>query len=307
MAEWRTFQWESAWATYGAALPQGSPVPAPVAQARPARRLRDACEPIATHAWWSRPVTERMGQLGLDFFRGYLWGRAAALGEPPAALVVATFAVFHPPFLSDIYEDARRRASRAAVLEVREQATTESLGRILGTAEVGPVVAALRRGIEDADLAGRPLFAGLLSLDWPQHPLGQLWRACELVREHRGDSHNAACIAAGLDPVEMNVLTELYVGYPLGAYTATRNWSPEAIRASADRLQAQGLLEHDRLTDQGRQFREQIEHHTDAMQQQIVDGIGADFDLVVEQLDVWSAACIAAQAFPANALKRAAG
>lgn len=306
-AVWQPVAYDAAWERYGPPLPEGTPTPDPVAPALPARRLRDACEPIAAHAWWSRSATERMGELGLDFFLGYVWGRAAALGEPPAALVVATFAVFEPAFLSTAYEEARRRSGRADVLRVREEGATESLGRILSSADVGAVVAALRRALDAADVAGRPLFAGLRSLPWPKQPVGQLWRACELVREHRGDGHVAASIAAGLDPIAMNVLTELYVGYPVGEYTASRAWSVEAIRATIERLEADGLVADGRLTEQGRRFREELERRTDAMQQPIVDGLGSDFDPVVAQIDAWSGACIAAKAFPANALKRAAG
>ena len=59
-------------------------VPAPVVGAGPARRLRDAIEPIAMHAVWARRTNERLAGLGLDFLGGYVWGRAAALGEPDA-------------------------------------------------------------------------------------------------------------------------------------------------------------------------------------------------------------------------------
>ena len=53
----------------------------------------------------------------------------------------------------------------------------------------------LRRGIDAADPAGRPLFAGLAGREWPSDEYGQLWRACDILREHRGDSHVAACVA----------------------------------------------------------------------------------------------------------------
>src|SRR5947207_1327318 len=77
--------------------------------------------------------------------------------------------------------------------------------------------------------AGRPLFAGLAGLPWPADELGQLWHACAMLRELRGDSHLAACVAAGLTGLEANILTELQVGWPLHSYTATRGWPPEAM------------------------------------------------------------------------------
>ena len=287
--------------------PEGAPVPTPVANARPPRRLRDASEPIAMHSVWSRAVNERLAGLGLNFLTGYVWGRAAALGEPPASLVASAFAVFEPGLIGGLYEEGRSRSGRDAMLEAREQATIGSLRRTLGDVEVAPVVAALRRGLEAADPTGRPLFAGLRSLGWPDDPFGQLWRACELLREHRGDSHVAACISAGLGPVAMNVLTELWVGMPLGSYTATRGWSREVIDATGDRLRADGLVADGALTDAGRRLRDEIEARTDAQEQPIVDAIGPELDTVLAQLEAWSTACIEAGAFPPNIYKRAAG
>lgn len=287
--------------------PAGVPTPAPVAEARPPRRLRDAIEPLAMHDIWCRRTNERLAAFGLDFLGSYVWGRAAALGEPEAGVVVAAFAVFEPGLITATYERARGRVGRAALIAARVEATTASLRETLGDADVSDAVAVLRRGLDAAEGAGRPLFSGLRSLAWPEEPVGQLWRACDLLREHRGDSHIAACISAGLDPVTMNILTELWVGMPLGSYTATRGWSPEAIAASAARLAADGLVHGGALTAAGREFRDRIEERTDAQEQPVVDAIGDDFERVATQLNTWSARCIEAGAFPPDTLKRAAG
>ena len=45
-----------------------------------------------------------------------------------------------------------------------------------------------------ADPTGRPMFAGLSRLPWPDHQLGQLWHAATQLREYRGDGHLAACV-----------------------------------------------------------------------------------------------------------------
>ena len=52
------------------------------------------------------------------------------------------------------------------------------------------------RIVDAADTTGRPMHAGLTALAWPDDPLGQLWHACTVLREHRGDGHLAACVAA---------------------------------------------------------------------------------------------------------------
>jgi hypothetical protein len=273
----------------------------------PARRLRDAHEPIAMHAPWSRLTNERLAALGLNFLTGYVWGRASALGEPAAGVVVSAFAVFEPGLMASAYEEGRAKVPRAEMVEVRNEATTESLRAVLGDVDVSSVVSVLRRGIDAADGTGRPLFSGLASQPWPAHPIGQLWRACDVLREHRGDTHVAVCVAAGLGPMAMNLLTELYMGMPLFTYSATRGWPQEALEAAADQLRADGLLDGDRLSETGRRFREDIEARTDAAQQAIVAAIGDDLDDTIRALDTWSAACVEARAFPPGIHKRAAG
>jgi hypothetical protein len=282
-------------------------VPAPVAAASPARRLRDALEPIAMHSVWSRTTNERLAGLGLDFLGAYVWGRAAALGEPDAGVVVSSFAVFEPRMLTATYEQARSACSRPSMLAARAEATIESLGATLGDADVTLVADRLAAAVMAADVTGRPLFAGLARQPWPDEPIGRLWRACELAREHRGDSHVAASIVRGLDPITMNVLTELWVGFPLGGYSATRGWRAEQIEQTAAALRAVGLLEGDQLTAVGLRARDELEATTDALEQPIVEALGADLDAVTDQLAHWSERCIAAQAFPPDAFKRAAG
>jgi len=286
--------------------PEGS-VAAPTIDPSPARALRDAIEPIAMHVVWARATNERLATLGLDFLTGYVWGRAAALGEPDAAVVAATFAVFEPAFVGAMYDAGRNACDRETMLSARSEATIASLTEALGDADVASVADALASAVAAADGTGRALFSGLRAQAWPDAPVGRLWRGCELVREHRGDSHVAACTAQGLGPVEMNILTELWVGMPLGAYTATRGWAPAAIAAAADALRARGLLEADDLSSSGRALRNDIEATTDAMQAPLLVALGPDLEAIVTQLAEWSERCIAARAFPPDVYKRAAG
>jgi helix-turn-helix protein len=299
--------YEQVRAVFFAAQPEGVDEPAAVRAGSPARRLRDALEPIAMHAVWCERTNAALADLGLDFLQGYVMGRASALGEPAPGVVAAAFAVFEPGFVRGLYETARTGLSRTDLLLTRDKATIISLRGLLGGADVAPVAAVLRRGLDAAEAVGRPLFAGLADRPWPGDPYGQLWRACDLLREHRGDSHVAACVAAGLDAVEMNILTELWLEMPLFSYTASRAWSPDAMQAAADRLRARGLLDGDALSAAGRNVREAIEARTDRAQQPILQAIGADLDGVVQQLNQWSAVLVDGGAFPPDPLKRAAG
>ena len=282
-------------------------VPGPVAAGSPARQLRDAIEPIAMHSVWSRRTNERLAAFGIDFLGRYVAARAALLGQPDAGVVVSSFAVFEPAMLTATYEQARAACPRDTLVAARDEATIASLQAVLAGADVTGVADRLAAAVAAADPTGRPLFAGLARQAWPDDPVGRLWRACELAREHRGDSHVAVCVSRGLGPVAMNVLTELWLGMPLGGYSASRGWSPEQIAAAADHLRADGLLDGDELSAAGRAWRDAVEADTDALEASIVEALGADFAADVAALDEWSARCVAARAFPPDVFKRAAG
>jgi len=293
-----------------APAPDGTPQPAVVREGSPARRLRDAAEPLGIHAAWSRTVNERLAAYGLDFLSSYVWGRAATLGEPAPAVVAAAFAAFEPGLVASLYDAGRRALGRDEFLRVQEEAVAASLRDILddeSEADVRRADAILRRAVDAVDGTGRPLFSGVRVLDAPADPLAALWRACQAVREYRGDSHVAAYIGAGLDPVEMNILTELWVGWGLGSYVATRGWSAERIDRALATLRSAGLVDGDALSEEGQRARWEIEEHTDRMVQPLVEAIGDDLAWVLDRLNGWGAMLIKADAFPPNPLKRAAG
>jgi hypothetical protein len=290
--------------------PAGTPEPGPVQTGGPARRLRDAIEPLGTQGFWSPLANARLAARGVDFLSGYVWGRAAPMGEPVGQLVAAAFAAFEPTLIADLYEQGRRAVARAELLALLDIAVAENLRAILGpdaAVEVGALASTLRRGVEAVDGTGRPMFTGVRALAWPVDPYAQLWRSCHALREHRGDGHIAAYVAAGFDPVDMNILTELWVGWPFGEYSGTRAWPSDRTEASLARLRAAGLLEGDALTEAGRRTRQEIEDRTEALEQPVVDAIGADLEVVLTRLNAWGAALTAAGAFPPSPLKRAAG
>ena len=299
--------YDDAVATFASPRPAGTLLPEVVRGGAPARRLRDACEPLAMHALWNRHTNERLAALGLDFLTGYVGGRAASLGEPSPPVVVAAFAWFEPVLLAGLYEAARSAAPREQLLAVRDAATAASLAEVLAGDDPAEVADLVADAAEGAEGAGRPLFSGLRGRGRPGDPFQRLWWACDLVREHRGDSHVAVANAAGLGPVEMNVLTECWLGMPLLSYTATRGWPEAAMRAAVEGLQARGWLRDGALTATGRAARAGIEDRTDAAEQAIVAALGGRLDDVCARLDGWSQRCIAAGAFPADILKRAAG
>ena len=303
-------QWSDVAAAY--LTPSGGEGPAPSVPGSDARRLRDAVEPIATIGWWAQAAGDEFESAGLDFFGGYVWGRAAALGPSAAAsTIVAAFGVFDAGLLGAVLDAAKPIASHAQILASRERGASaglEAATRSIDTELVASSARRLRAAMEHVDEASRPLFGGLRSLPAPTGPHGALWRAAEMFREHRGDGHIAACVAAGLDQVEMNVLTELWLGYRLGEYSGTRGFAPDRLQLALASLVARGWVDGDgALTVDGREMREQIEHATDVSQQQVMAALGRDAGALIADLAGIGDAVVAAFAAPADSRKRAAG
>lgn len=275
----------------------------------PARRLRDTIEPLAAVCYWSEPAYDAYAAHGLDFLLGYVWGRSSSLGEPEAMVAVSSFGVFEPGLVSGLYDAGRAALPLAQMRAARAAGSSAALAAVLGEDPDGldEVLALLERAVAAAPLPGRPMFAGLLGAGWPEDRLARLWHGCNLLREHRGDGHLAALAGAGLDGVEANVLTELWVGWEPLAYTASRGWSPEQMEAATASLTARGLVADGRLTEAGRALREEVEEATDRGEQRVVEALGDELDGLLERLSGWSQAVVDRGWFPPDPYKRAAG
>jgi hypothetical protein len=241
-----------------------------------ARRLRNLVEPIAAGVYFAPEAQQRYEALGLNYFEGYFCSRGACLGNAPWSVICAAFGAFKPAVVERAVNGGWAKTDAAHLLEARRDGATEQLERLVG--EPGPevkqateILFSLTEGI---DPSGRMLYSGLSALPVPDTPMGRLWRAADLVREHRGDGHIAAWISK-TDSCEITVLTELMWGLEPGAYVFTRGWSQEDVDAARVRLQARGLLDGDgHLTDAGREFRAEIEHATDLAEREVIDRLG---------------------------------
>lgn len=280
-----------------------------------ARRLHRAFEPIAASQYFAPevhaefqaigfgPPVEEEGSLPLPDLAAYFCGRAGCMGQVPGEVVVAAFGVFSPRLIVPHVERGWRTATRTEILAARERGSTAALLRVLGEPpELWRVAELLRRAADAGSAGGRFLFAGLRSLGFPGTPWGDVWRGADLVREFRGDSHIAAWLAGGLDPVEAGLVAELYYEMPRRRYHRTRGWTDAELDAGIERLRARGLVAGDpvRFTEAGRGLREQIELATDLQQRPLLEALGDDYEELVEILERWSAALVAAGVYPTS-------
>ena len=287
-----------------------------------ARRLRDLAEPIGANVYFAAeahaayeaagliPPQRGPGQRRAPLAPSYFASRGACLGHPAGEVVAAAFGVFEPDFVAESVRQAWAVTDPATLLAARELGAVASLQRILDpdSDRLGQIARAteLLRSALDAAPAGegRALYSGLRSLGFPGSPLGDLWRACDLLREHRGDSHIIAWVSFGLSPVEASISTELWWRLPLREYTRTRGWSEEAIDAAIDRFRSDGLMHGDEYTPGGEAMRAEIEMITDRQERSIVSALGDDADELFELLAPLTSSVVAAKGYPGDPADR---
>ena len=278
-----------------------------------ARRLWDVIEPLASSVYFAPEAHQAYENLGFDGSRAthnglqfpnmeaYFTSRGACLGERvPGHVVASAFGVFKRPMVVGAVDEGWKRTDQQSVLAARQQGAVAQLERVLGTEPDGLAWATdvLRRMADAAPGEGRALFSGLQSLGYPGTPMGDFWRAADLIREHRGDSHIAAWIAADLDATEIGLISDPWRGQALKSWVRSRGWSEEELDAACARLTDRGFIKGDELTDAGRQLRDDIESATDAMEVRVVDALGSDADKLFSLLDPWCDQIVAAKGYP---------
>jgi hypothetical protein len=245
-----------------------------------ARRLWQRYEPYHAVVYFApeaRDASRRAGWTG--FWMGYFATRAAPLGSVPPSLVTALFFGFAPRVVEQALPEAWRRCSPERAWAVRLDLADGALRRLLGDEVVGDAVK------EAADLAleaaaaapfeGRALAAATAAMPVPDEPHLALWHATTVLREHRGDGHVAALVAAGVGPCEAHVLSARAGLAPEEALQQHRGWTAEewADAARAVRDCPAGL-------------RREVEAATDAAAEAPWAALGRDrTDRLVELLD----------------------
>jgi hypothetical protein len=278
-----------------------------------ARGIWAAVEPIASSVYFLPEVHRAYNELGFDGpsrvqggiefpdMIAYFTSRGACLGPNVSGhLVASAFGVFKRPMVVDAVAQGWGRTDQQAILAARLRGATEGLTRILGDAPdgLGWATDVLTRMATNANGEGRALYSGLLSLGFPDDPMGAFWRAADLVREHRGDSHIAAWIDNDLDACEIGVLTDPWRGQPLKSWVRSRGWTEEELDAAIDRLRGRGYLDGDGITPAGWALREDIESATDNMEVRVVAALGDDADRLFELLGGWCGQVVAAHGYP---------
>ncbi|TDQ00438.1 MarR family winged helix-turn-helix transcriptional regulator [Labedaea rhizosphaerae] len=267
----------------------------PHAQAK-IHRMFELVEPIATVTFAAGP-TEAFVALGMrNYWDGYFAGRAAPLGPAPAEVVHAVFYNFADGEVARHIPWVWGKITPQEAIAVRERASATELRRRIGELAESPEL------VRAADLAtraatsalteGRPLYAGLRTIDVPKDPVARLWHAATLLREHRGDGHNAVLVAHGISGTESHVLMALALGMRAEEFGRIHHLPGAQLAAVVDRLRDRGLVAADGgFTDAGRATKQRIEVRTDELAAPPYDVLSADeLDELVATLEPIAAA-----------------
>jgi len=237
-----------------------------------ARRMWTLFEPVHVVTYFTAEARAGFEQAGLrGFWRGYFAGRAAPLGRAGPAVVTASFYNFAPAMVARALPGVWDLITPEDALAVRSAGAVAALRRLLGerAASLTALADLLLRATDGLDCAGRVLAAANAArpAGWEGEaggePAARVWHAATLLREHRGDGHSAALLAAGIDGCEALVLRAA-ADLSRELLQPVRGWTDEDWDRAAARLTSRGWLDEDgRLTPEGAAVRQDVEDATD--------------------------------------------
>ncbi|MEU4516599.1 hypothetical protein AB0G05_44525 [Nonomuraea wenchangensis] len=240
--------------------------------ARLARRMWHQLEPLHAVLYFSPEASAEAAALGYDVasrWPSYFAYRTAPLGRAGTRLATAACYSFSPATVAEHVPAVWSVAAPERVLEARLTAVDRTYRGLLGDLLAGPelreAAELARRAAEGAGVEGRALTAANLDLPWADEPHLVLWQAATVLREHRGDGHLAALLAAELDGCEALVSFAAIGAAPVESF-AGRGWSAPEWDAARERLAARGLVDAGgQATERGRALRDQVERMTDEL------------------------------------------
>ncbi|MGY0020014.1 SCO6745 family protein [Streptomyces sp. YJ-C3] len=284
---------------------------------RAARHCHNVLNPFHSTHYFSPDLGKELAAVGVtDRSAAYFAARSAALGAVGAGTVTATFYNFKHDLVARHVPAVWRTASPETVLAARLRAVDATLRRLLGedvlaSPEMAEAAELALRATQACTRHARPLYAAHADQPVPEAPHLAYWHAATLLREHRGDGHLAALLAAELDPVEA-LVSHVATGKGMAPkwLLATRGWSRDEFDRAAERLRARGLLTADEeltLTEEGAGLRAAIEERTDVLDRAPYDHLGdAGVARLTELATGFIGTAFGNGAFPADLIGKAA-
>lgn len=233
-----------------------------------ARRLFERFEPVHGITYFAPDARAAIDELGYgSFWTGYFTARSAPLGRVHPRVVEAIFYNFASFRVAKALDGAWDVAGPEQALAARQAGAVTALRRygLTDNEDLRTAAALLGKAARTAPVPGRPLYAALTCVPWPDDPVAGLWHAATLLREQRGDSHVAVLVAAGISGRESNVLHVAAGRSAKDAIMRSRDYDDTEWDTLARALADRGLLgEHGELTARGQHLKAEIEQATDS-------------------------------------------
>ncbi|MFJ3669922.1 hypothetical protein ACIPSE_26030 [Streptomyces sp. NPDC090106] len=278
---------------------------------RAGRRCHNVLNSLHATSYFAPELGQEMAAIGITDPRAVNFAvRSAALGAVGAGTVTATFYNYKHELVARHVPAVWTAASPEAVLAARLRAVDGSLCRLLGEETVtSPGIAEAARlalrAAEACSRSARPLYSAHADLPVPAEPHLAYFHATTLLREHRGDGHLAALVAAGLDGLEA-LVTHTATGKGMNPkwVFSTRGWTQEEWDAAVARLRDRGLLDGaGELTEEGTDLRRAIETETDRLDRAPYEHLGAEGVARLTELGTgFARTALMAGAFPRDLL-----
>jgi hypothetical protein len=224
-------------------------------------------EPVHAVTYFGQEAVESAGRAGYrGFWMGYFACRLAPLGPVGPQVATAVCFGFAPSRVARALPDGWAYAGPDAALSVRLAGATATLRSLDSSPpRLEEMADLIWEAALNADTAGRVLAAGNQALPRPDDPMAVVWQSATTLREHRGDGHNAALVAADVSPVQAHWLKIAAGESDARTLTVGRGWPEDTWQQGRLHLQARGWLDaHAALTPDGRAARDSIERQTDA-------------------------------------------
>lgn len=237
------------------------------------RQMWRIFEPIHAGIYFYPPSAQSYRDLGLKGgWMGYFATRSASLGTPGKDLVRSIFYHFSSDLVSRAIPDAWKYATPEQILNARMTIAHQMLSNFeshFRDPSLSSDIDLLLEISRSLPSEGRPLFASLIGLDWETSPQLKIFGAVTLLREHRGDTHNAALASYNISGAQSNILQIANRAVSFEVISPNRGWSEQSWTEAIQDLKARGIITVEstnqlpKFTQKGQDVKNSIENLTD--------------------------------------------
>jgi helix-turn-helix protein len=265
-----------------------------------AQRASRASHDLVGWIFWDPQAIKNYAALGVPHGVGYyVASRMGPIAEAGDDVVAATAYSINATFLGMALDLCREHTDFESAMRARDDAVVPGLVEIDPSipGALGALAEPLWAVVDGLHNGGRALFAAHRERPrpGPEESALSAWLAVNCLREWRGDTHWALCVAGDLNGAEVGLLHDVMVeGYEAEWIARSRGSDDAAIEEGWRRLEAKGLVVERTFTDLGRQFRLDLEDRTDEICGQMWEALGETRTVeLCEMIEPHHAACLA--------------